>query len=122
MTETFAIADTLIERIKTVRDRIEVSARRSKRAADEITLVAVSKMHPAEVVRQAVAAGVADLGENRVQEAEAKIPAVGRSTARWHLIGHLQSNKARRAVELFDLIHSLDSLTLAERLDRLCGD
>ncbi|MBD0325243.1 MAG: YggS family pyridoxal phosphate-dependent enzyme, partial [Pyrinomonadaceae bacterium] len=64
--------------------------------------------------------GLRDLGENRVQEADAKIAAVGRNAARWHLIGHLQANKARRAVMLFDLIHSLDSISLARRLDRLC--
>jgi len=83
-------------------------------------LVVVSKTHPAEVVREAIVAGVTDLGENRVQEAEGKIPEVGRNVARWHLIGHLQSNKAKRAVDLFDVIHSLESSSLARRLDRLC--
>src|SRR5207253_7589222 len=78
--------------------------------------------HPADSVREAIAAGVADFGENRVQEAEGKIPEVGRDKARWHLIGHLQSNKARRAVELFDVIHSLDSVALAQRLDRMCDE
>jgi pyridoxal phosphate enzyme (YggS family) len=67
-----------------------------------------------------LALGAGDFGENRVQEAETKIPAVGRNRARWHLVGHLQANKARRAVKLFDVIHSLDSLELARRLDRLC--
>jgi pyridoxal phosphate enzyme (YggS family) len=67
-----------------------------------------------------LAAGVRDLGENRVQEAEEKIKELGRERARWHLIGHLQTNKARRAVQLFDLIHSVDSSALAERLERLC--
>ena len=85
-------------------------------------LAFVSKTHPAEIIREAIAAGVTDLGENRVQEAEAKIPEVGRKAARWHLIGHLQSNKARRAVELFDVIHSLDSVALARRLDRVCDE
>src|SRR5205085_4549582 len=97
-------------------------ARRSGRSVDELTLVAVSKTHPAELVREAIAAGVADFGENRVQEAEGKIPEVGRNKARWHLIGHLQSNKARRAVELFDVIHSLDSAALASRLNRICEE
>ena len=73
-------------------------------------------------MREAIVAGLSDFGENRVQEAEAKIPEVGRDAARWHLIGHLQSNKARRAVELFDWIHSLDSADLARRLDRVCGE
>ena len=115
-----AAAPALSERIEAVRGRIEACALRCNRAPNEITLVAVSKTHPAEVIREAIAAGVTDLGENRVQEAEGKIPEVGRHAARWHLIGHLQSNKARRAVELFDVIHSLDSVALAQRLDRMC--
>ncbi len=110
----------LSERIDEVRGRIEARALRCNRAPGEITLVAVSKTHTAEIVREAIAAGANDLGENRVQEAENKIPEVGRQAARWHLIGHLQSNKARRAVELFDVIHSLDSVALAQRLDRMC--
>jgi len=119
MVET-AAAPALSERIEAVRGRVEACALRCNRAPNEITLVAVSKTHPAEVIREAIAAGVTDLGENRVQEAEGKIPEVGRHAARWHLIGHLQSNKARRAVELFDVIHSLDSVALAQRLDRMC--
>ena len=112
----------LRQRLDALRERIDECGRRSGRSADEITLVAVSKTHPADSVREAIAAGVADFGENRVQEAEGKIPEVGRDQARWHLIGHLQSNKARRAVELFDVIHSLDSTTLARRLNRMCID
>jgi pyridoxal phosphate enzyme (YggS family) len=73
-------------------------------------------------VKSAIELGVTDIGENRVQEAEQKIIEVGRTKARWHLVGHLQANKARRAVQLFDVIHSLDSLELARRLDRLCGE
>jgi pyridoxal phosphate enzyme (YggS family) len=107
-------------RLKDVRARIATAAQRSERSVDEITLVAVSKTHSADVVRQAVDLGVTDLGENRVQEAEGKIETVGRLAARWHLIGHLQSNKARRAVQLFDVIHSLDSSALARKLDRAC--
>ena len=110
----------LAARIVSVRDRIHVAAERASRSPKEITLVAVSKTHPADLVREAIGAGLADFGENRVQEAETKIPEVGRDAARWHLIGHLQSNKARRAVELFDVIHSVDSLALVERLDRIC--
>jgi pyridoxal phosphate enzyme (YggS family) len=105
--------------IEQVRQKIRAAAVRSNRRVEEITLVAVSKTHPTAAVREAIAAGLTDFGENRVQEAEAKIPEVGRNVARWHLIGHLQSNKARRAVELFDLIHSLDSVDLARRLDRI---
>src|SRR5437773_12009559 len=116
-----SVVNGLGARLDDVRGRIKACAVRCQRRPDEITLVAVSKTHPAEVIREAIAAGVTDLGENRVQEADAKITDVGRKAARWHLIGHLQSNKARRAVELFDLIHSLDSAALVRRLDRVCG-
>ncbi len=122
MTEkAYAIGD-LRQRLDDVRERVAECAERCGRSAREITLVAVSKTHPAEIVREAIAAGATDFGENRVQEAEIKIPEVSRNQARWHLIGHLQSNKARRAVELFDVIHSLDSVALARRLDRICTD
>lgn len=100
--------------------RIEQSARSAGRAPEEVSLIAVSKTHPPALLREAIAAGVRNLGENRVQEAEAKITELGRDAVRWHLIGHLQANKARRAVQLFDVIHSLDSTQLARRLDRLC--
>jgi len=115
-------ATSLVERIAEVRARLIAAAHRSNRPVDEITLVAVSKTHPAEAVREAIAAGLDNFGENRVQEAESKIPDVGRTAARWHLIGHLQSNKARRAVELFDCLHSLDSPDLARRLNRICDE
>ena len=103
-----------------VRRRIEKAAARAGRKADEIKLVAVSKTHPAETLRNAITAGANVFGENKVQEAENKIAEVGRDDAEWHLIGHLQSNKARKAVQLFDVIQSLDSLELAERLERIC--
>jgi pyridoxal phosphate enzyme (YggS family) len=112
--------ETLQTRLTNVRRRIADAARRCGRAPEDITLVAVSKTHPAPLVRQAIDLGVTDLGENRVQEAELKIPEVGRTDARWHLIGHLQANKVRRAVKLFDVIHSLDSVSLAQRLERSC--
>jgi pyridoxal phosphate enzyme (YggS family) len=80
----------------------------------------VSKTHPADLIRDAIDAGAAAVGENRVQEAEEKILEVGRDAVEWHLIGHLQSNKARRAVQLFDVIQSLDSVDLAKRLERIC--
>src|SRR5437667_9187366 len=99
----------LRQRLDIVREKIDECARRSGRSADELTLVAVSKTHPAALVREAIAAGVADFGENRVQEAESKIPEVGGDQARWHLTGHLESNKARRAVGSFDVIHCRDS-------------
>jgi hypothetical protein len=111
---------TLAARLLEVRRRIADASLRSGRAPEDITLVAVSKTHPADVVRDAIDLGVTDLGESRVQEAEAKILELGRAGSRWHLIGHLQANKARRAVKLFDLIHSLDSAALAQRLERSC--
>jgi PLP dependent protein len=88
----------------------------------EVRLIAISKTHPASLVSTAIELGASDIGENRVQEAEQKINEVGRNAARWHLVGHLQANKARRAVQFFDVIHSLDSEELARRLDRLCGE
>lgn len=103
-----------------VRSRIAAGAERVGRDPFEIKLVAVSKTHPAARVEDAVAAGIKAIGENRVQEAEDKIGKVGRSAAEWHLIGHLQSNKARKAVELFDVIQSVDSVDLAKRLERIC--
>lgn len=83
-----------------------------------MTLVAVTKTVPAEVVAAAVGEGLTDLGENRVQEAESKVASVGRDGVRWHLIGHLQSNKAGRAVALFDRVHSVDDAEIAEALAR----
>jgi hypothetical protein len=100
--------------------RIEQAAKRSGRNAKDIKLVAVTKTHPAEVLGQAIEAGINIFGENKVQEAESKIVEMGRDVAEWHLIGHLQSNKARKAVQLFDVIHSVDSVELATRLERIC--
>jgi pyridoxal phosphate enzyme (YggS family) len=115
-------SENLRERLAEVLGRIERSALKAGRDPSEIKLVAVSKTHPTESLRRAIEAGVHDLGENRVQEADEKIQELGRQCARWHLIGHLQANKARRAVVLFDLIHSLDSSALARRLNRLCEE
>ncbi len=110
---------TVAERLARVRERIAMAAARAGRSPDAITLVAVTKTHPPALIAEALAAGATDLGENRVQEAAAKIPALaGDRAPRWHLIGHLQRNKARLAAELFDLIHSVDSLRLAEALAR----
>jgi pyridoxal phosphate enzyme (YggS family) len=122
MPETVSSAEALRARLLEVRRRIERAADRSRRAACEVTLIGVSKTQPAEMVQLALSANLGDFGENRVQEADAKITWIGREAARWHLIGHLQANKARRAVMLFDLIHSLDSIALAQRLDRLCAE
>lgn len=113
-------AEGLAARFADVRARIDVAARSSGRSPEEVTLIAVSKTHPPSLISNLIELGATDLGENRVQEAESKIPEVGRTSVRWHLVGHLQANKARRAVNLFDVIHSLDSIDLARRLDRLC--
>jgi PLP dependent protein len=110
------------ENLNDIRRRISAAAARSDRRENEVKLVAVSKTHPAETLREAIAAGVSVFGENKVQEAEGKIAEIGRRDAEWHLIGHLQSNKARKAVQLFDFIHSVDSVELAQRLERICGD
>ena len=118
--------DALGARLDEIRGRIAECARRAGRMPGDVTLIAVSKTHAAGAVQSALCAGVADFGENRVQEAEDKIEIVGRAGAggtnapRWHLIGHLQSNKARRAVKFFDVIHTVDSAELIERLERMC--
>ena len=104
---------------ESILQRIADAASRSGRDP-EVKLVAVSKTHPASTIRAAIEAGCKIFGENKVQAAESKILEIERSAAEWHLIGHLQSNKARKAVQLFDVIHSLDSVELADRLERIC--
>lgn len=111
---------TFAENIAEIRHRIEAAAELAGRKADEVKLIAVSKTHPAEAIRAAAAAGVVSFGENKVQEGETKIAELGRSFAEWHLIGHLQSNKARKAVQFFDVVHTVDSTDLASRLERIC--
>lgn len=109
----------IADRVAAVRERIARAAARAGRAAGDVTLVAVSKTHPPEAVREAFAAGVRDVGENRVQEAEAKAPALadlGAQGLRWHLVGHLQSNKAKRAAGLFDWVDSVDGEGIGRRL------
>jgi PLP dependent protein len=109
--------------LASIRKKIELAATRSGREgreAGEIKLVAVSKTHPSKVLREAISVGCTVFGENKVQEAESKIIEIGRERAEWHLIGHLQANKARKAIQLFDVIHSLDSPELARRLERIC--
>jgi len=107
---------TIAERVARVRQRVDRAAERAGRSPAEVTIVAVSKGFPPSAIEEAAAAGIAHLGENRVQEAAAKIPGLGSLPATWHLVGHLQSNKAKTALELFDIIHSVDSLHLAEVL------
>jgi len=112
--------EPLAVRLADVRARLAAATQRSGRQSDQVRLIAISKTHPAPVIQQAIELGATDLGENRVQEAEGKIAEIGREKVRWHLVGHLQANKSRRAVSLFDVIHSLDTVDLARRLDRLC--
>jgi pyridoxal phosphate enzyme (YggS family) len=107
--------------VAAVRDRISQAARRAGRRPEDVRLLAVSKSQPAAAVRAAYAAGVRDFGENRIQEAEGKIAELADLRLGglvWHLVGHLQSNKTRRAAVLFDVVHSLDNLTLAPRLEK----
>jgi PLP dependent protein len=103
-----------------LRSRITRAAKRAGRDPGEIKLIAVTKTHPPAVLKKALAARVNAFGENKIQEAEEKIPKVGANAVEWHMIGHLQKNKARKAVELFHMIHSVDSPELAHRLERIC--
>ncbi len=111
----------LFQRLQNVREKIADAAARAGRPAGEVELVAVTKSHPPEAVRDAIAAGQAVFGESKVQEARAKIPLCP-ARARWHFIGHLQKNKIRHALPLFELIHSVDSLELARDIDRIAGE
>ena len=122
MSEASHNRSALRERFEAVVDRVTQRAHEANRSPSEIKIIAVTKTHPVQTIKEALAVGMSEFGESRVQEAEEKINALGRDYARWHLIGHLQANKARRAVQLFDVIHSLDSTSLAQRLDRLCEE
>ena len=110
------------ENYREVSQRIAAAARRAGSSPDKITLVAVSKGRSVAEVKGAIDAGIADLGENRLQEAQLKYNAIRSmqqaTPLRWHMIGHLQTNKAKDAVGIFDLIHSVDSLRLAEEIDK----
>jgi pyridoxal phosphate enzyme (YggS family) len=108
---------TIKENLLRVTERIEKAARRVGRDPKEVNLVAVSKTVESARIKEAIEAGVSILGENYVQEAQKKIEEIGRPVA-WHFIGHLQTNKAKYAIRLFEMIHSLDSLPLAEELNR----
>jgi pyridoxal phosphate enzyme (YggS family) len=105
------------ENLLRVKERIERAAQKAGRDPKEINLVAVSKTVEVARIKEAIEAGVSILGENYVQEAQKKIEAIGRPVS-WHFIGHLQSNKARYAVRLFDVVHSTDSIPLAEELNQ----
>jgi pyridoxal phosphate enzyme (YggS family) len=112
----------LAENLARVRERIELAASRAGRRAEEITLIAVSKTHSARKIQELYHAGVRHFGENRVQERESKLAHLAGINATWHMIGHLQKNKAARAIHLFDSIDSVDSVALAEKLDRARKD
>lgn len=111
----------IAENLDRVREQIAQSAAKAGRAADDIELVAITKTHPAEKVREAVEVGQTLFGESRVQEARVKIPELP-SSVRWHFVGHLQKNKIRHALPLFELFHSVDSLALAEDINRIAEE
>src|SRR5215813_10492299 len=107
--------------LERVCEQIASAAAKGGRTVDEIELVAVTKTHPVETVREAVEAGYRLFGESRVQEARAKIPELP-SSLRWHFVGHLQKNKIRHALHLFELFHGVDSLGLAQEISRIAGE
>jgi len=112
---------SVAENLERVRERIAQAATKAGRAVDEIELVAITKTHDAERVREAIEAGQILFGESRVQEARVKIPELP-SNLRWHFVGHLQKNKIRHALPLFELIHSVDSLSLAQEINRIAEE
>lgn len=112
---------SVAENLARVRERIAAACRRAGRRPEEVKLVGVSKTFPPERIRQAYAAGLRDFGENRVQEAAAKRPQLSELAVTWHLVGHLQSNKARHARELFHWVHSVDSEKIARKLHEVAG-
>jgi pyridoxal phosphate enzyme (YggS family) len=113
--------NSIAENLERVREQIAQAAARAGRVAEEIELVAITKTHPAEKVREAIEAGQTLFGESRVQEARAKIPELP-SNLRWHFVGHLQKNKIRHALPLFEMIHSVDSLDVAQDINRIAGE
>jgi PLP dependent protein len=112
---------SVAENLERVREQIAGAAAKGGRAVDEIELVAITKTHPADKVREAIEAGQALFGESRVQEARAKIPELP-SNLRWHFVGHLQKNKIRHALPLFELFHGIDSLALAQDMNRIANE
>ncbi|MGE5208928.1 MAG: YggS family pyridoxal phosphate-dependent enzyme [Alphaproteobacteria bacterium] len=112
---------SIAEHLNRVREQIGQAAGKIGRAVEEVELVAITKTHPAEKVREAIEAGQRLFGESRVQEARAKIPELP-SNIQWHFVGHLQKNKIRHALPLFEMIHSVDSLTLAEDINRVAQE
>jgi len=117
----FTPMTTLPQRLQEIRDRLHTAAQKAGRQPSEVELMAVSKTFPIEAIQEAVAAGQTLFGENRVQEALSKIPALPRDL-RWHLIGHLQSNKVRKILPHVDAIQSIDSLDLAQQVNRIATE
>ncbi len=113
--------NSIARSLQDVREQIAQAATKAGRAVDDVELVAITKTHDAEKVRAAYEAGQSLFGESRVQEARAKIPELP-SNSRWHFVGHLQKNKIRHALPLFELIHSVDSLALAQDADRIAAE
>jgi PLP dependent protein len=113
--------NSIAENLERVREQIAQAAARAGRVAEDIELVAITKTHPAEKVREAIEAGQTLFGESRVQEARVKIPELS-SNLRWHFVGHLQKNKIRHALPLFEMIHSVDSLGLAQDINRIAEE
>jgi hypothetical protein len=112
---------SIADNLERVRKQIADAAAKSGRSADDVELVAITKTHPAEKVREAIEAGQTLFGESRVQEARAKIPEMA-SAIRWHFVGHLQKNKIRHALPLFEMFHSIDSLALAQDMNRIAEE
>jgi pyridoxal phosphate enzyme (YggS family) len=112
---------SIAENLERVWEQITQAAAKAGRASEEIELLAITKTHPAEKVREAIEAGQTLFGESRVQEARAKIPELP-SNLRWHFVGHLQKNKIRQALPLFEMIHSVDSLALAQEINRIAEE
>lgn len=112
---------SIAENLESVREQIASAAANSGRSADDVELVAITKTHPVEKVREAVEAGQTLFGESRIQEARAKIPELS-SNIRWHFVGHLQKNKVRQALPLFEMIHSVDSFALAQDINRIAEE
>src|SRR5438552_18518681 len=113
--------NSISENLERVREQIARAAGKVGRAASGIQLVAITKTHPAEQVREAIEAGQNLFGESRIQESRAKIPELP-SNVRWHFVGHLQKNKIRQALPLFEMIHSVDSFALAEEINRIADE
>jgi pyridoxal phosphate enzyme (YggS family) len=112
---------SIAENLERVREQITQAAVKADRSANDVELVAITKTHPAEKVREAIEAGHTLFGESRVQEARVKIPELP-SNLRWHFVGHLQKNKIRQALPLFELFHGVDSLGLAQEMNRIAVD